>query len=748
MNTTIRLGYPQILLLLAIIFVSLGSGCASTRYINEGEMLLSEVYITQDTTESPTPIKSQQLINHIAQRPNKKLFGIFNWSLGIYNLSNLHSRSWLNKRLRRWGDPPVIFSEQEANASTASLSSILYNKGYLQANTTYTIDTISDKKVALHYHIKRGERYYIERYDEHIEQREVDSLLHPSDTIKLNKRYPRETYTPLIKEGSPLSTELMQEERKRLIQILRNRGYWNIAEQSIYFNVDTLAGDLSKRAWVQLRIDSLHHPYSIGRVLLSQSSGKMIKPSVLERRIWLKPGNLYSDEDGRRTYSALSDLGSVANVAIRYEVDSTAKAPTLNCEIATTMNPNKELILDLTGTHSSGNLGANASMALVHNNLFGGAEYIKLLARVGYERLRNASKDHLHSGFEASLSLPKMLLPLAYRGENSIKGSTNFSLSYDFQTRPEFNRDIFSASWGYSWSRYSYPAIRYSLKALEIDFMHFGFINPIFKDNLPSITRALNYRDQFVVSTSLMANYLSTQDYRFRYRPFVHNLRLFLQSAGNLLYGLSSLIQAKRDQFNSYTLLNISYAQFVKAEADYSGLYRLQGKNVLAYHASLAVVYPYGNSKALPIDLRYFSGGGNSIRGWNARELGPGAMPHEHGHSIFQQLGDIKLDLSAELRTRISPSWELALFVDAGNIWTIHPYDSQPQGAFLWDSFYKQIAISSGIGFRWDLDLFLLRLDLGMKLYDPQAYSGRRWVIGHYTPRELFTLHFALGYPF
>lgn len=729
--------------------VIFASGCASTKYVNEGEMLLSRIYVTQDTTEVAPPLKSSQLINHIGQRPNKKLFGIFDWSLGVYNLNNIHSRSWLNRRLRRWGDPPVIFSEPEAISSAASLSSVLYNKGYLQVKTTYKVDTLSSKRVAVHYHVERGKRFSIGRYEEHIEQREIDSLLHPKDTLRLSKRYPRESYTPLIKEGSPLSAELMQEERKRQMQILRNRGYWGVAEQSIYFDVDTLSEDGSDGgAWVRLHIDSLRQPYRIGNVSLSQPIDKTIHPNILKQRIWIKPGHLYSEEDSRRTYSALSSLGAIGNVTIRYQVDSTAISPTLNCAISTTTNPSKELIMDLTGTHSSGNLGANTSVALVHNNLFGAAEYIKLLGRIGYERLRNANKDHLNYGFEASLSLPKILLPIAYRGENLINGTTDFSLSYDFQTRPEFNRDIFSGSWGYSWSHYGYPAIRYSLKALEIDFMHFGFINPIFQDNLPSITRALNYRDQFVVSTSFMTNYLSTQDYRFRHSPFVHNLRFFAQSAGNLLYGLSSLIQDEPDKLGSYTLLNINYAQFVKAELDYSGLYRIVGKNALAYHAGLAVVYPYGNSRILPIDLRYFSGGGNSLRGWNARELGPGAMPHEFGQNIFQQVGDIKLDLSTELRTRISPSWELALFIDAGNIWTLYPYENQPQGVFRWSSFYKQIALSSGMGFRWDLDLFLLRFDLGIKLHDPQAPLGRRWVMGHYSPRELFTLHFALGYPF
>lgn len=733
---------PLLYLLLALGGIS----CVSTRYVADSEMLLSKVKIEADSSLNESGIKVGSLVNHLSQRPNRKLFGVFNWSLGIYNLSGSNN-SWLNRRLRRWGDPPVIFNNEETQRSATSLSAILYNHGYIEAKTTYSLDTISSKKVAVRYKIAPGRLFRVGRYEEVIEQKGLDSLLHPSDTIALRRVYPSETYTSLISTGSPLSTDLMQQERRRLVNILRNRGYWGIGERHLHFDVDTLQGYDS--TWVQLRIDSIHQTFRIGSVKLKQlSRNRQVKPLVLERRIWIKPGSLYSEENTRRTYSALSELNAINTVSIQYTPDSTVSSPTLNSEITISTTSSKEIVLDLIGTHSSGNLGANASVALVHNNLFGGAEYAKLLSRIGYERLGGATKDHLNYGFEASISLPRLLIPFIASKRYPTKTTTDFSLGYDYQTRPEFNRNIFSASWGYSWSRFSIPAIRYSLKALEIDYMHFGYINESFIGNLPSITRALSYRDQFVVGASFLVNYLSSQDYRLKHSPWVHNIRFFAQSSGNLLYGISSLVGAKRDELGAYSLMNINYTQFVKAEIDYSGLYKLEGKNSFAYHAALAVVYPYANSRVLPIDLRYFSGGGNSLRGWNARELGPGAMPHQAGRNIFQQVGDIKLDLSGELRTRISPSWELALFADAGNIWTIHPYENQPEGEFRWDSFYKQIALSTGVGLRWDFDLFLLRLDLGMKLYDPQAPAGRKWAIGYYNPQDLFALHFALGYPF
>lgn len=227
-----------------------------------------------------------------------------------------------------------------------------------------------------------------------------------------------------------------------------------------------------------------------------------------------------------------------------------------------------------------------------------------------------------------------------------------------------------------------------------------------------------------------------------------HNIRFYVQTAGSLLMAYSRLTGAERDARGIYTFAGANILQFLRAELDYSGLYRLGGKNALAYHAALSGVLPYGNSNFLPIDLRYFSGGASSLRGWSARTLGPGSMSRSVGTSIYHQVGDIKLDLSAELRLRFAPSWELALFADAGNIWTARKYSEQVGGNFALDRFYKEIALSSGLGLRWDFDYFLLRLDAGLKLYDPQQAEGERWVFGRQSLGKLLGVHIALGYPF
>ena len=88
------------------------------------------------------------------------------------------------------------------------------------------------------------------------------------------------------------------------------------------------------------------------------------------------------------------------------------------------------------------------------------------------------------------------------------------------------------------------------------------------------------------------------------------------------------------------------------------------------------------------------------------------------------------------------------MFVDAGNIWTIRYYKEQPGGQFDIKRFYKDIALSYGLGVRLDFSLFVFRLDAAMKAINP-AYSGKlKYPIINPNFGRDFALHFAIGYPF
>lgn len=152
----------------------------------------------------------------------------------------------------------------------------------------------------------------------------------------------------------------------------------------------------------------------------------------------------------------------------------------------------------------------------------------------------------------------------------------------------------------------------------------------------------------------------------------------------------------------------------------------------------------------LPFEKSYFSGGANSLRGWSVRSIGPGSYVSEDGNiDFFMQTGDVKLDLNMEYRAHLFWKLDGALFVDAGNIWTLRDYEDRPGGQLRLSDFLDQLAASYGLGFRFNFDYFILRFDMGMKAVNPVHTNAKEhFPIIHPRLSRDFAFHFAVGMPF
>ena len=235
----------------------------------------------------------------------------------------------------------------------------------------------------------------------------------------------------------------------------------------------------------------------------------------------------------------------------------------------------------------------------------------------------------------------------------------------------------------------------------------------------------------------------------YAYNNGRYAIKANVETAGNMLGLGAKLFDFSKNSEGQYSLFNIAYAQYVKGDFDFTWNMQFDYNNSLVWHFGFGIAYPYGNSTILPFEKRYFSGGANSVRGWSVRGLGPGTYIGRDGNIDFiNQTGDMKLDFNMEYRAHLF--WKLngALFVDAGNIWTLRNYDDQPGGQFKLRDFWKQLAVSYGFGVRLNFDYFILRFDLGMKAVNP-AYTGRDHypIIQPKLNRDL-TFHFAVGLPF
>ncbi|MDE6040163.1 MAG: outer membrane protein assembly factor, partial [Muribaculaceae bacterium] len=411
--------------------------------------------------------------------------------------------------------------------------------------------------------------------------------------------------------------------------------------------------------------------------------------------------------------------------------------------------------------NSEGDLGFGVGLGFQHRNLGRGSELLSAKFRTSYESLSGnfeglVNKRYSEYAGEVGLTFPQFKAPFLSRSfKQRILASSELALSFNYQERPEYTRIIWGLGWKYKWQqqRWGYTR-RHTYDLVDINYVRLprstiDFINQIAPTN-PLLR--YSYEDHFIMR---MGYTFQTTNKRVpsagsgtgSFQPVVTNLRTSVETAGNLLYGISKLVKQRKHD-DVYKILGIQYAQYVKGEVDYTFTRNFTPRSSLAMHGGFGIAVPYGNSSMVPFEKRFYGGGANGVRGWGVRTLGPGAYDARNSVTDFiNQCGDISLDLSLEYRHKIFWVIEGAVFADAGNIWTIRDYENQPGGVFKFNTFYKQIAAAYGAGIRLDFTYFLLRLDLGLKAVNP-AQNQEHWPIIHPKWSRDATFHFSVGYPF
>ena len=228
------------------------------------------------------------------------------------------------------------------------------------------------------------------------------------------------------------------------------------------------------------------------------------------------------------------------------------------------------------------------------------------------------------------------------------------------------------------------------------------------------------------------------------------SLRMSAEIAGNTLWALSKIAHMKKDKNGNYNIVGLPFEQYARMDIDWTYSQYLTDRSRLVYHLAGGIAVPYGNSKTVPFEKRYYSGGANSVRGWSVRTLGPGSYYNSNSSSnldYFNQCGDVRFDAAVELRSKLFWKLEFATFLDAGNVWTLKDYQSQPGGKIS-DDFYEQIALSTGLGLRMITGFVVLRLDMGIKTYNPYLDGRDACTICRPFKSENRVVHFAVGYPF
>ena len=743
------------------------ASCSVYKYVPDGQHLLNKVEVTS-TDKSVSDVSKYRNLSH--QTPNSRWFGLFRLPLRFYSLSKTRS-----------GEAPVIYDDLLAEATCVDMRRSLMNSGYLNADVSVSSTKGRRPKTTVRYELNPGKMYVVDTLRITVQDRLIERIIDENSKQSL------------IVPGMNLDADILNDERNRIVELVRHYGFYRFNRDFISFVADTATG--SDKVGLRMIVEAEstdengtihpHRQYYISSVdyYLSDKNGNLpsfttgfqidscdgfrlihtgdrLKPAlrskIIDSHSFLRSGMMYSSDSVSKTYTSLSRLGILRYSNIRFD-DAPGTSDMLQANVSLISLPKHSFAFEVEGTNTAGDLGAAASMSITNRNLFRGSEQLSLKVRGAYESISNlpgyTGDTYLEYGVEANLDFPEFLVPfMTQELQRRSQATSRFSVKINAQRRPEFQKTIFSSGWSYMWSD-SWQK-NHKLDVLDLNYLVVPWISDHFRaEYLDSVTSArsiLKYNYEDLLITKLGYTFYYSNAKINSTAPFQYTVRVGVETSGNLLNLMARPLSFDQNESGQYKVFGVAFAQYAKHDFAFTANWRMDRINNLVAHVEWGIAVPYGNSTSLPFEKRYFSGGANSVRGWAVRELGPGTYSgKDRTIDYIKQSGDIKLGASIEYRSKLFWKVNGAAFLDAGNIWTIREYAEQPGGAFSFDSFYKQIALSYGLGVRFDFGFLVLRLDGGLKAYNPAGKTMyQRIPFVHPSFERDFSFHLAVGYPF
>lgn len=712
----------------------LASSCSTTRVLQDDECRLSRNRIEISNDKN---FNTNTLVPYLKQKPNPSL--IFGWNpfLSVYNWSNGKGKVW-DKLVQKIGQAPVVYDADMVDSSIGNILDHLEYQGYYDSKVESEIK-VRRKKVSVTYNVTLGKRYPISEISYDVPRRGEFPKAFLSDTSHLS-----------VKAGDYLSEAALEAESESSSKRMRNLGFYDFNKNHYFYEADTLSEP--GKALLKLTINEYtrnENPrdavpirkFYIDEVNISYPSSLKIKEQVLKDLTTIYPGQEYSEDNINSTYSRLSSLKIFSTV----NVEMTQKDSNLvDCSISLTQSKLQGFKANLeASTNSSGLFGVSPQISYYHKNIFRGGETLNLSFMGNFQFKFNDSVRSNEFGVSGGLSFPRFF-PLPYRLFSGNIPRTDINVSYNYQDRPEYTRNIISTSFGYSGNvknRFFYQAYPLQLNIVRLFNLDGSFYDTLAND--PFLRNA--YQDHFDLGSGLQL-YYTTNTESIPTTSFFYS-RFQFDIAGNLLSAFNDLMS--RDANGSRMIWDTPYSQFVRGEFTIGKTW-VFGKNSsqsIATRFLAGAGFAYGNSTALPFEKHFYGGGSNSLRGWQARTVGPGLSQLDKSFVIPNQTGDMKLE--ANIEYRFNMFWKVAgaVFADAGNIWTIHSNGEDYDSMFRLDTFGESIAANWGVGLRLNFGFLLLRLDMGIKLHDPAR--EQKWVApSQWLKKDGYALHFGVGYPF
>ena len=712
------------------VLVLLASACSTTRVLEEGQYRLAHNDIT---IKGPFRFSQDEISPYIRQNAQdwNPFICVYNWSLkdGFWH---------------KLGKAPLVYNPEDTEISCQNIANRMEYLGYYDSKV-YSEIKYKDKKARVNYVIEPGKSYRITSVKYEIPEEKDFKADFIADTLVSSNAL----------RGQWLSEFLLEDESVRSAGRLRNLGYFDFGKTNYSFEADTLSNGTASiiyrvRNYTRNETEAASRPlrrYYIDSIHITHPTNIKIKEKLLTGLNTLKPGELYNEQNVNNTYSRFSAIKLFSGVQVQMTPSDYDK---VNCEIALSPSPVRGVKVKLEGSsNSTGLLSTSPQISFHHKNIFHGGEWFNLAFSGDFQYRPSDQTKAIEYGISAGLSFPKLIF-VPY---SSFKGSniprTEINAAWNWQNRPEYNRAVASLALGIS--GITKKNTSYQIHPLRVNFVRLFNLDPKFATSLnnnPFIK--YSYQDHLDAGIGVNFYYNSSSDivpqgsYMFR--------RISLDLSGNSL-SLFKKWMPQNSNGQAY-LLGSPYSQYVHGEYSWgrNWSYGPDNNQGIAVRLLAGAGYAYGNSTMLPFEKRFYAGGASSMRGWQARALGPGGEAPSETFIIPSQTGDLKLEANMEYRFSLfrfkngTMRLEGVLFSDVGNVWNLT--DDNSDGAFRIKDFYKTIAADWGMGLRLNLQFILIRVDFGMQVYDPSLKEGSRLINPRSWIKGNNACHFGVGYPF
>ncbi len=753
--------------------------CSTTSRLEEGEVLytgVKSIKINPSGDEKLPSALVSDLDQAVAVRPNNSTPLLYPYSnfrypfplgLWVYNNWSDSVTGFKKSIYNMLARDPVLISDVRANQRMKMVEKILDDNGYFGSTANYEIvyDKKNEKKASIAYTFAVSSPYRIDSI-QYI-SRPDDPLSHLVDSLARKSNW--------FQKGSVFCVDSLFALRVDIANNLRNRGYYYFRPEYIEFLADTF---MTPHA-VAMKLDFIDNMPVMARnkyktrnivTLLRRNEvykegtpdtvqtnrGELIimrpqhvRDGMIPECITFREGKTFSVRDMDRTQTRLARLGIFSNIEIQpFPADTSAANPEMDIYITCRYDRPMEVSLELNASSKSNSyIGPGLVGTFTNNNIFGGAEKLSVSLNADYEwqtgRDRSSVFNSYEFGLQSSLAFPRLLAPkFIPRSKRDLNWST-ITLGGSILNRPKyFKLAEFNLGITYEWRATRYAVNSFTpFKLVYNKLIHTTeSFDSIMQQN-PAI--ALSFESRFIPQL----NYTYTYD---RWLEREQNNQLTFSAsfteAGNLFDALYCLCGVKGEK----KMFGTPFSQFVKGQVQLIWNHRLIRKadQWLVTRVLVGAEHAYGNSKEVPYSEQFYIGGANSIRAFTVRSIGPGSYhaPADLVNGYFDQTGTFKFEFNAEYRFPIVGDLHGAAFLDTGNIWLLKNDPLRQGGKLEGKTFLKDLALGTGAGLRYDLDVIVLRLDVGYGLHTP--YSNGTPHYFNVAFKNAFALHLAIGYPF